>query len=142
MSSEPTNPVGLPAQAISLAPRFLVWYFRQHPVVIVRNWMEYAAAMRESFSMLFLLKTLFSPWKSIKDSAPTKGFNFQAMMESLFLNMTTRAIGAVIRLMTIITGLCIQVLLLAGFVLYLAWWILFPFVLVLTPVYMILVFFR
>lgn len=126
---------------LHVLPHALSWYFRDHPIRIIRRYREYALAFSESFSILFLLKTLFSPWKSIKDSYPAKGFNWQAIVETLFLNMTTRGIGAVIRLSAIITGLLIQIGLFVGFLLYLVWWMLFPFAALLLPFYVLAAFF-
>ena len=123
---------------LSLAPR---WYIRDHPRRIIGQYLLYAQAFRESFSILFLLKTLFAPWKSIKDSYPQKGFNARAILETFFLNATTRCIGAVVRLCAIIAGLLLQLMLLAGFVTYLVWWMLFPLVAALLPFYLIITFF-
>ncbi len=130
-----------PSWTLRLVPQAAFWYFRDHPVRIITNYFEYAAAFREAFSILFLLKTLFSPWKSIKDLYPRKGFNLQLTLETFFLNLTTRGIGALIRLTTIVTGLAIQLVLIAGFALYLAWWIVFPFILALIPFYLVSAFF-
>jgi hypothetical protein len=113
---------------------FLPWYVVQRPKEIVREYAAYAGAMAEVFSFAFLIKTLFSPWKAIQDSTPQKGFNLERWMESMALNMTTRMIGMVIRLLTIITGICVQIALVIGFATYLATWLAFPLLLVLTPV--------
>jgi hypothetical protein len=142
MPTDPTMLQGnLNFRALRVLPQLLVWHFRDHPIRIVHTYMEYALAFRESFSILFLLKTVFAPWKSIKDSYPQKGLNVQAIFETLFLNLTTRTIGAIIRLSAIIAGLVIQIALVAGFLLYLIWWMLFPFVLLFLPFYLILAFF-
>ena len=122
------------ARTVRLFPAFVRWYWVEHPPLIGKTYLQYAGAFRESFSIIFMLKTLFLPWKSIKDSYPTKGFNMQAILETLFLNITTRAIGAFIRLCAIIAGLVIQILLLAGFLAYLVLWMIFPaIVLALIP---------
>ncbi len=128
-------------RATRLVPLAVGWYFGGHLKRVFRTYKEYATAFRESFAMLFLLKTLLSPWKSIKDSYPQKGFNFQAFAETFFLNFTTRGIGAFIRLSAIIAGLAIQIGLLAGFIAYVLWWIVFPLVLIALPLYMIVAFF-
>lgn len=112
----------------AILPSFVSWYYAEHPVRIIRTYGSFAVAFRESFSILFLLKTLFEPWKRIKDTYPSKGFNAQAILETLFLNLTTRGIGAFIRLCAIIAGLAIQIVLLAGFIVWLAVWLLFPFI--------------
>ncbi len=117
-------------ETVAVLPTFIAWYYGDHPGRIIRSYLQYAGAFGESFSMFFLLKTLFEPWKSIKDNYPDKGFNMQAILETLFLNMTTRGIGAFIRLSAILTGLLIQLSLLAGFLLWLAVWMAFPLIVV------------
>lgn len=105
---------------------------------MAKTYLQYAGAFRESFSIIFMLRTLFAPWKSIKDSYPTKGFNMQVILETLFLNITTRAIGGFIRLCAIIAGLGIQLLLLTGFIAYLAVWLVFPAVFLALIPYLII----
>ena len=112
----------------AILPSFVSWYYTEHPVRIIREYGNFAVALRESFSILFLLKTLFEPWKKIKDSYPSKGFNIQAILETLFLNLTTRGIGAFIRLCAIAAGLLIQMTLLIGFLVWLLVWLLFPLI--------------
>jgi hypothetical protein len=104
----------------------LPWYFVRHPKRIVHLYQAYASAFAEVFSFVFLLKTLFAPWKNIKDAYPKKGFNLQAILESWSLNLTTRAIGMVIRICTMFMGLLAQVVLLVGFITYLLIWLTFP----------------
>lgn len=128
-------------RAVRLVPLAVSWYFYRHPRKIFASYCEYAMAFRESFSILFLVKTLFSPWKSIKDIYPQKGFNIQAIAETFFLNITTRGIGAIIRLSAIVAGLIIQIALLIGFLAYMVWWIAFPFILVALPLYVATSFF-
>lgn len=128
-------------RTVRLFPAFVRWYWVEHLPVIGKTYLQYADALRESFSIIFMLKTLFSPWKSIKDSYPTKGFNVQAILETLFLNITTRVIGAFIRLCAIIAGLVMQILLLTGFLAYVVLWIAFPvIVLALVPYLLVMSF--
>ena len=105
---------------------FLRWYFRDRPRELVHAYRAYAAAFAEVFAFVFLFKTLLSPWKNITDRYPSKGFNLGAILETLTLNITTRAIGSVVRILSMIAGLIVQVLLFAGFVCYGLIWLLFP----------------
>lgn len=142
MALETPSTGNSPAQLLGLMPRVVSWYFHSHILLIIRAYLEYASAFRESFSIFFLLKTLFSPWKSIKDSYPQKGFNLQAIVETYFLNVTTRCIGACIRSACIFAGIVIQVVLLLGCIAYVMWWIFFPFLLIALPFYLVLAFFQ
>lgn len=141
MSPDTTVQYRPDARTVRLFPAFVRWYWVEHPPIIGKTYLQFADAFRESFSIIFMLKTLFSPWKSIKDSYPTKGFNLQAILETLFMNITTRAIGAFIRLCAIVAGLVIQILLLAGFLVYLVLWLIFPaLVLALIPYLIVTIF--
>ncbi len=119
---------------------FLRWYLVDRPREIVAAYFQYAHAFGESFALLFMLKTLIAPWKSITDEYPSKGLNIQAIAETLFLNLTSRAIGFVIRLVTIITGIVIQAALLVGFMGYLLLWIVYPIILLVGIPYLALTF--
>ncbi len=112
-----------------LLPAFLYWYFAERPHEIVSNYLNYANAFSESFSLMFMLKTLFSPWKNITDEYPSKGFNLEQILETFFLNVTSRVIGMVFRLFAMILGIAIQIGLIAGFMSYLLLWLLFPVIL-------------
>ncbi len=105
---------------------FLQWYLLVRPKEIVGLYIDYAYAFAEVFAIFFLLKTLFSPWKSIKDEYPTKGFNFTLILETWSMNVTTRVIGAIVRLAVIVFGIAVQIALLIVFIIYLLGWILFP----------------
>lgn len=112
----------------SIGALFLRWYLVQRPGKIVREYVAYAAAFGSMFSIIFLLKTLFAPWKSIRDSYPTKGFDLTAILQTLTLNITARAIGCIIRLGALVFGALLQAALFAGFSLYILLWLVFPLV--------------
>jgi hypothetical protein len=113
---------------------FIRWYFASRPAEIIHGYISYARAFNELFSFAFLLKTLLSPWKSIRDEYPSKGFNLEGILETFFLNITARGIGLVIRVIAMFVGLLVQAALIAGFGLYLALWMAFP---LLAPVLII-----
>ena len=117
-----------------LLREFVPWYYRERPRQIVKTYHAYARAFLQIFSIFFLLRTLFSPWKAITDVYPARGFNLEAILSVFALNATARLIGAVIRLTTIIFGIFLQMLMLVGVVLWLLVWLLFPFFLVASPI--------
>ncbi len=113
--------------SVHLIPLFLGWYAVDHPAKILRTFTKYIAALQETLSLVFLLKTLFAPWKSIADPWPRNLFDFNKVFETVVFNIVTRAIGAVVRIVTFIVGLVILIVVVVGFVAYLIVWILFPF---------------
>ena len=120
----------MPLNTVKIGKIFVTWYLQRRPMEITRAYLSYASAFGAMFSFIFLLKTLFAPWKSIRDDYPTKGFNLTAIMEAFTLNVTARGIGFVIRIVAIIVGLLLQIALIAGFSIYLLLWMLFPIIFV------------
>ena len=119
---------------------FFGWYLLDRPREIIAMYVSYAEAFSEMFAIVFLLKTLFSPWKSIRDDYPDNGFNFTAILETWSMNVTTRSIGAVIRLATIVAGIALQLGLFAAFAFYLLVWITFPLLLIAgLPLFFVLI---
>lgn len=116
---------------------FLRWYLLEMPRRIIDGYVAYAKALTEAFSFLFLLRTLFSPWKSITDAYPTKGFNLEKIAETFAMNCTTRMVGAVIRLGAICAGVIAQALCLAAAAAFLALWLLYPVLLVLGAAFVL-----
>lgn len=111
-----------------ISRQFLHWYFIERPAELARTYTDYAKAFGAIFSIVFLLRTLFAPWKSIQDAYPSKGFNLNDILQTLTLNVTARVIGCIIRLFAIFFGFLLQIALVAGFSLYTLLWVLFPFI--------------
>ena len=107
-------------------PEFLLWYFWEQPRSIVRSYIAYCRAFFEIFSFVFLLRTLFSPWKQIRSTYPHKGFDLGAISQALTLNMFSRTIGFLLRIITLIYGVVFMVLLTAAFTVFFMLWIAFP----------------
>lgn len=127
----------LPKRNVHALPLFVFWYFVRRPVAIVRTWISFSAALQESFSLLFLLRTLLAPWKRILDPFPKNIFDVSALFEAIVFNAVTRAIGAIIRLVTLILGTVLLLLTAVLFLGYLLVWMVFPFFLVLGFVFLV-----
>lgn len=116
---------------VSIPVVLVMWYFVTRPLLIIQSYKNYAAVFAESFSFVFLLRTLIAPWKNITDAYPKRGFDLNLMLQAMMFNIITRAIGCVVRLGAIFCGIVVQALLLIGFLGYLLVWILFPLLLLL-----------
>ncbi len=75
-------------QFAQMAFEFLRWYFKEMPVRITGGAVKYIFTICEIFSIIFLFKTFFKPWKSITDSYPIRGFNIGMIAQTFTLNMT------------------------------------------------------
>jgi len=107
-------------------PEFLRWYFWEQPIHIIRTYRVYFRAFMEIFSFGFLMRTLFSPWKQIRNTTPIRGFNISAMSQALTLSVLSRTIGFFLRSVTVIFGLGFMVILSCGFLAFFFVWIAFP----------------
>ena len=113
-------------QRAGLLPLFFSWYFVKRPLLIIQTYKSYAVVFAESFSFVFLFRTLIAPWKNITDAYPTRGFNLNQIAQAMMFNVITRTIGCIVRLGAIFCGCVVQAALLAGFLSYLVLWLLFP----------------
>lgn len=109
-------------------PEFIRWYFWLQPRAILRAYFEYLRALVEIFSFLFLIRTLFSPWKQIADPYPERGFSFSRFSQTLTLNLVSRTIGFIFRMTTLAFGLCAVTALTVCFGLFYLLWLSFPLV--------------
>lgn len=120
----------MPRSTSSMGTVFFHWYVVQRPKEIAHAYAAYAAAFGSMFSIVFLLKTLFAPWKSIRDTYPSKGFDITAILQTLTLNLTARVIGCIIRLGALLFGVALQIAIFAGFAFYILLWIGFPLIVI------------
>ena len=104
----------------------LRWYSLTEPRAIVIAYLRYARALQEVIPFVFLIATLFSPWKNIHDVKRGHGFDLNEFIERLVMNVFSRVVGAVVRMLTIAFGVIAQILLLAAFLTYFAFWIAYP----------------
>jgi len=106
--------------------RFLVWHFGAAAKQILVAWKNFLKFNLHYFSLGLLLKTLFSHWRRYKDSY-SRGFDFKVYARVFAGNMISRALGAFIRIIMIIIGLCFElVIFLFGFI-FLIVWLCLPF---------------
>jgi hypothetical protein len=122
---------------------------------IFYSWIEwhYVIALRELFiisknsflftfyyfSIPFLTRTLFYPWKKQK-IYKEKGFDIASFFDALVFNLFSRFIGALIRISVIITGLLAQMLTSLVIFLVFVFWIFLPVAVLLSfPIYIWLI---
>ena len=105
------------------------WYLFERPREIIRGWGNVLWFNLEYFSLAFLLRTLFSPWRRTTWSYG-RGFDVKAWLEAWTGNIISRILGAVIRSALISAGVFVELgLVLLGPVVFMLWF-LFPLLLV------------
>lgn len=107
-------------------PEFIRWYYWVQPSKILKQFFEYLRAFIEIFSFIFLVRTLFSPWRQITDKYPKRGLNINAIAEAFTLNMVSRTIGFLFRIVTLFMGIFFVITLLVVFAAFYVAWLVFP----------------
>ncbi len=100
----------------------LQWYFIEMPIAIIKNTGKYLHSFAYVFSFLFLLKTLISPWKNQLYVYPSKGLDFQKILEVFVSNSVSRLVGLTMRLCVLGTGVLVELLtIIVGLSTWLIW---------------------
>lgn len=100
---------------------WLRWHFVEMPKFLVQIWKDYLLFASNFFSLEFLLKTFFSPWRKYRWKYP-KGFRIVEFLNTFVSNTFSRILGAVMRIILIILGALFQVFVaFSGGLLLLAW---------------------
>ncbi|HEA84488.1 MAG TPA: hypothetical protein ENI04_00715 [Candidatus Wildermuthbacteria bacterium] len=113
---------------------YLKWHFLEAPRTILGAIKNVLLFNLEYFSVVLLLKTLFSPWKRYQWSH--KGsFSIKKSMEALVSNLISRTLGALIRGFIIIVGLISEVALLGASAFVFLGWMILPLLIILALFY-------
>ncbi len=105
---------------------FLRWYLLEMPKRITKTYGAYAHAFAEMFSFSFMLQTIFDPWKGITEEYDIRTLNWELIAQTFFLNLTTRMIGFLFRIVAICIGLIVQIVALVAGIACLIVWLLYP----------------
>ncbi len=88
---------------------FVLYYIKWHYtdafidlIGIIRNFLFFFYNL---FSIKILFKTLFSPFHRMTEVYDKRGFNLEKLAEAFIVNSLMRAVGALLRIMLIITGI-------------------------------------
>ncbi len=113
-----------PNKKVNILPRWIVWHFVEVPKNILIGWKNFLAFNFHYFSTVSLLKSWFSPWR--KDTASYgRGFDPKRFVSTLFGNLISRVLGAIVRTVIIAVGLIFEVLtFIIGFIVFLIWFFL------------------
>jgi len=105
------------------------WQFYEVPKFLFYVWNNYMMFASSFFSFQLLLKTFFSPWHRYKWAYP-KAFDIGEFFSTLISNSASRILGAMMRIVLIISGAFFQAFVaLAGLVVFVGW-LLIPFIII------------
>lgn len=104
---------------------FFLWWFKEEPALLMALFKLALNKTYHYFSISYLLKTLFLPWK--RDIKHAVNPNLREILWNWVENLVSRVIGFIVRIFTIFSGLIILILVfLVGLILIFLWYIL-PF---------------
>lgn len=114
--------------------KYTIWYYLKAPFDILKIWLRFL----KFFYLYFfgapnLIKTLFKPWKRDISSYSEEKISFQ----SISYNLISRSIGFAVRLSIILFTIVMEVFLLVSGVLFLIFWLVWPFLLVYSLIFSI-----
>ena len=126
---EPEKIIRTPAVGGSTLEAFIFWYASYAPQEIFRIWKNYLAANLNYFSVPLLLRTLLYPWR--RDTESYDGpFDLSMYARIFVINVMSSIVGGVIRSVTIVIGLVIELAIYVLGPVCLALWFLAPVLLI------------
>ena len=117
------------SQKINVLLLWLFWQFSEMPKFLLRVWKNYLGFAANFFSTPLLLKTFFAPWRRYKWPYP-RGFDVAEFFNTLISNTFSRILGAMMRIVLIITGLLLQIFIILAGAVAIVLWILIPFLII------------
>jgi hypothetical protein len=116
---------------------WFLWQFYEMPKFLWQVWSNYMMFAANFFSVGFLLKTFFAPWRRYKWRYP-RGLDIVEFFNTLISNAFSRFLGALMRTVLIIMGILLQVFVaIAGLVIF-AGWFLVPFIIIIGVIFVFL----
>ncbi|MDO8436085.1 MAG: hypothetical protein Q7S82_01695 [bacterium] len=110
--------------------QYFEWHFFEMPKNILKAWRNFLLFNLNYFSITLLLKTLFLPWRREILAYP-RGFDVWQYLEVFFLNLISRLLGAIVRIVLIIFGIFVELLMvISGIIIFLSWLVL-PIIIIL-----------
>jgi hypothetical protein len=101
--------------------QYLFWQFWEVPKDILIGWKNFLKFGLNYFSLFLLLRTLFSPWRHYSWAYP-RGFDIGKYFEVFISNLTSRILGAVLRIFLIISGILVEIFIFfAGVLIFIGW---------------------
>lgn len=108
-----------------LVPQYLLWHYSRALREYVEIWWNILYFVFHFFSIPALLKTLFSPWKRLKEQHRTT-LKPDVLLEAFVFSLIMRTVGFLMRSITIILGTLATVAVCVGGIIILLFWLTLP----------------
>ena len=105
----------------NIISEWVSWQFYYAPKNIIKAFRNFLKFNINFFSIPLLFKTLLSYWHNYRDFYG-RGFDFKRYAWVFMSNMVSRVFGALVRIVTIMIGLSVEVILfIVGIIAVIAW---------------------
>ncbi len=84
---------------------FFIWWYTEVFHNLIKYTSHFFAYLADLFSVKICLKTLLAPWK--RDAIGYDGLSVQEKLQVLALNLTSRIVGAIVKIFTVTTFLVV-----------------------------------
>ena len=118
------------AEKKNIFSSWMLWHYVVSLKEIYQRWKDLLDFSLDYFSIPFLLKTLFSPWRKYKVSYG-KGFDIGKILEAFGFNIFSRFLGAIIRIVVIFVGFLAETLIIFFGTFIIFSWIVLPLITIL-----------
>ncbi len=108
---------------------YFVWHYGQAIKEGINIWKIFFRFFNQFFSMSLLLRTLFSPWRRMKEYYG-RGFDPKQYFEIFILNLVMRGVGFVLRMTIIAIGLAAELAVFVIGIIAFFIWLMMPIVIV------------
>lgn len=103
-------------------PYYLAWHYTRAILDFFDLWKNFLWFVFQFFSIPLLLKTLFAPFKRLKEKGSGDVTDLEGFLEALVVNTIMRLVGFIFRSVVIVFGLLTYtVTLFAGIVAFFLW---------------------
>ncbi len=109
---------------------YLAWHYKDAPGKLLGIWKNFLRFNFRFFSISFLARTYFLPWKRIVVFRG-RGFSIKEFFETSVFNLFSRFMGMFLRTILIIVGLIAELIIfVVGFFIFILWLVLPPLLII------------
>lgn len=105
----------------NILSKWLIWHYVEVPKYLLSALGNFLVFNMHYFSIPLLFRTLFSHWRRYRDFYG-QGFEPKRAVEVFIYNTISRALGAIVRIITMLIGLLVElVIFILGVLIFLSW---------------------
>lgn len=104
---------------------YIKWHYTKALHSLFGIWRNFFVFIFNFFSISYLIKNLFDPWKRMSDAYP-KSFSFKAYLFAFIGNQITRLVGLIMRLGLFFIGIAACLIFILLLPILVALWLILP----------------